>query len=66
MEQATLETGVQVTQASVNRLKRAIPSDISFDINRTDIKPDLRPVLDRFGNCSGLMKSDTLMGAHSR
>lgn len=50
MEQATLETGVQVTQASVNRLKRAIPSDISFDINRSDIKPDLRPVLDRFGN----------------
>jgi outer membrane protein OmpA-like peptidoglycan-associated protein len=50
MEQATQGTGVQVTQTADNRLKLAIPSDISFDTNRSDIKPDFRPVLDRFAN----------------
>jgi outer membrane protein OmpA-like peptidoglycan-associated protein len=48
MEQATQGTGVQVTQTADNRLKLEIPSDISFDTGRADIKPDLRPVLDRF------------------
>lgn len=48
MEQATQGTGVQVTQTPDNRLKLDIPSDISFDINRADIKPDFRPVLDKF------------------
>jgi outer membrane protein OmpA-like peptidoglycan-associated protein len=48
MEQATQGTGVQVTQTQDNRLKLEIPSDISFDTGRADIKPDLRPVLDRF------------------
>ncbi|TWC69659.1 OmpA family protein [Herbaspirillum sp. SJZ099] len=48
MEQATQGTGVQVTQTQDNRLKLEIPSDISFDTGRADIKPELRPVLDRF------------------
>ncbi|MDY7577013.1 OmpA family protein [Herbaspirillum sp. RTI4] len=48
MEQATQGTGVQVTQTADNRLKLEIPSDISFDTGRADIKPNLRPVLDRF------------------
>jgi outer membrane protein OmpA-like peptidoglycan-associated protein len=48
MEQATKGTGVQVTQTADNRLKLEIPSDISFDVGRADIKPNLRPVLDRF------------------
>lgn len=48
MEQATRGTGVQVTQTGDNRLKLEIPSDISFDTNRSDIKPDFRPILDRF------------------
>ena len=48
MEQATQGTGVQVTQTSDNRLKLEIPSDISFDTNRSDIKGNFRPVLDRF------------------
>ncbi len=48
MEQATQGTGVQVSQTADNRLKLEIPSDISFDTNRADIKPNLRPVLDRF------------------
>jgi outer membrane protein OmpA-like peptidoglycan-associated protein len=48
MQQATQGTGVQVTQTADNRLKIEIPTDISFDVNRADIKPTLEPVLDRF------------------
>jgi outer membrane protein OmpA-like peptidoglycan-associated protein len=48
MEQATQGTGVQVSQTQDNRLKLDIPSDISFDTNRADIKPNFRPVLDKF------------------
>jgi outer membrane protein OmpA-like peptidoglycan-associated protein len=48
MQQATQGTGVQVTQTQDNRLKLEIPSDISFDTNRADIKPNFRPILDRF------------------
>lgn len=48
MEQATQGTGVNVTQTTDNQLKLEIPSDISFDSGRYDIKPNLRPILDRF------------------
>lgn len=48
MQQATQGTGVEVTQTADNRLKLEIPSDISFDTNRADIKSNFRPVLDRF------------------
>ena len=48
MEQATQGTGVNVTQTADNQLKLEIPSDISIDPGRYDIKPNLRPVLDRF------------------
>lgn len=48
MEQATQGTGVQVTQTADNQLKLDIPSDISFDTNRADIKPNFRPILDKF------------------
>ncbi|GHU18199.1 hypothetical protein FACS189475_03290 [Betaproteobacteria bacterium] len=48
MEQATQGTGVSVTQTEDNQLKLEIPSDVSFDTGRYDIKPQLRPVLDRF------------------
>jgi outer membrane protein OmpA-like peptidoglycan-associated protein len=50
MEQATQGTGVQVSQTADNRLKLDIPSDISFDTNRADIRPDFRPVLDKFAS----------------
>ncbi|WP_437126346.1 OmpA family protein [Noviherbaspirillum album] len=53
MEQATQGTGVQVTQTADNRLKLDIPTDISFDTNRADIKPNFRPILDKFA--SGLV-----------
>lgn len=48
MEQATKETGVSVSQTADNQLKLDIPSDVSFDSGRYDIKPNLRPILDRF------------------
>ena len=48
MEQATAGTGVAVTQTADNRLKLDIPSDISFDKGRADIKSNFRPVLDKF------------------
>ncbi len=48
MEQATRGTGVSVTQTADNQLKLDVPSDISFDVGRADIKPNFAPVLDRF------------------
>lgn len=48
MEQATAGTGVDVTQTADNQLKLNIPSDISFDTGRADIKANLRPILDQF------------------
>jgi outer membrane protein OmpA-like peptidoglycan-associated protein len=48
MEQATAGTGVGVTQTQDNQLKLNIPSDISFDTGRSDIKYNLRPILDQF------------------
>lgn len=50
MEQATQGTGVNVSQTADNRLKLDIPSDVSFDTNRYDIKPNMRPILDRFAS----------------
>jgi len=50
MQQATAGTGVQVTQTADNRLKLDIPTDISFDVNRAVIKPDFRPILDKFAS----------------
>lgn len=55
MEEATAGTGVAVTQTPDNRLKLDIPSDISFDVNRADIKPNFRKVLDTFAD--GLNKN---------
>lgn len=48
MEAATRGTGVQVSQTADNQLKLNVPSDVSFDVGRADIKPNLAPVLDRF------------------
>ena len=53
MEQATAGTGVDVTQTADNQLKLSIPSDISFDTGRSDIKPNLQPVLNQFAQGLG-------------
>jgi outer membrane protein OmpA-like peptidoglycan-associated protein len=48
MERATMGSGVQVSQTPDNQLKLNIPSDVSFDTGRADIKPNMRPILDQF------------------
>ncbi len=48
MEEATAGTGVSVVQTPDNRLKLEVPSDISFDTNRADIRPEFQPILDQF------------------
>lgn len=50
MERATVGTGVAVTQTPDNQLKLNIPSDVSFDTGRADIRPNLRPILDQFAS----------------
>ena len=50
VEQATAGTGIGVSQTADNRLKVDIPSDVSFDTGRYDIKPNMRPVLDNLAN----------------
>src|SRR6478609_9096129 len=50
MQRATVGTGVAVSQTPDNQLKLEIPSDISFDTGRADIKPNLRPILDQFAS----------------
>lgn len=50
MEAATRGTGVNVSQTADNRLKLDIPSDVSFDTGSYDIKPNMRPILDRFAS----------------
>lgn len=60
MEQATQDTGVQVTQTADNELKLHVPSDVSFDSGRATIKPELRQVLDSFAQ--GLtQKTNTML-----
>ncbi len=48
LQASTQGTGIEVTQTADNQLKLNIPSDISFDTGRADIKPDFRGVLDDF------------------
>lgn len=48
MDRAMADSGVVVTQTQDNRLKLNIPSDISFDTNRYDIKGQFAPLLDQF------------------
>lgn len=50
MERATAGTGVAVSQTADNRLKLDIPSDASFDVGRSAIKPNFVPVLNRFAD----------------
>ncbi len=48
MEQATQGTGIAVSQTANNELKLQIPSDASFDVGRSNIKPNFASVLDQF------------------
>ena len=57
MEQASAGTGIGVTQTADNRLRVNIPADAGFDVNRSEIKPTLRGVLDQF---AGTMNQHTV------
>lgn len=48
MERATAGTGIEVARTDDNQLKVNVPSDLSFDVGRADVKPEMRPVLDQF------------------
>jgi len=50
MEQATQGTGVAVTQTQNNELKLQIPSDVSFDTGKANIKSNFQPILDQFAS----------------
>ncbi|HMM77898.1 MAG TPA: OmpA family protein [Gammaproteobacteria bacterium] len=50
MEAATAGTGIAVSQTPGNELKLEIPSDLSFDTGKAEIKDELQPVLDRFAD----------------
>jgi len=50
MEQATQGTGVAVTQTPNNELKLQIPSDVSFDTGKANIKSNFQPILDQFAS----------------
>lgn len=47
MQAATAGSGVDVQRTQDNQLKVSVPNDISFDTGRADIKPEMRPVLDK-------------------
>ncbi len=48
MEKATQGTGIGVGRTENNELKVNVPSDFSFDVGRSEIRPVMRPVLDEF------------------
>ena len=48
LAQSTQGTGIEVARTSDNQLKVNVPSDVSFDTGRSDIKPQMRQVLDQF------------------
>jgi len=50
MEHATVGSGVAVSETSDHQLKLSVPSDVSFDTGRADIKPNMRPILDQLAN----------------
>ncbi len=46
--QAAAGTGVDVVRTADNELMVNVPSDFSFDVGQSAIKPAMRPVLDQF------------------
>jgi outer membrane protein OmpA-like peptidoglycan-associated protein len=48
MEESTRGTGIEVARTPENELKVNVPSDFSFDVGRSNVRPDMRPVLDQF------------------
>lgn len=48
LEQASAGTGIEVSRTKDNQLRLHVPSDLSFDVGRADLRPTVRPVLDQF------------------
>jgi len=48
LEKATQGTDIAVARTSNNELKVNVPSDFSFSVGRSDVKPKMKPVLDEF------------------
>ncbi|WP_298932638.1 OmpA family protein [uncultured Ramlibacter sp.] len=66
MEKVVVGTGVSVTQTPDNQLKLNIPSDVSFDTGRADIKSNLRPILDQFASgLQGQAQTDVRIIGHT-
>ena len=66
MERATMGSGATVSQTSDNQLKLNVPSDLSFDTGRADIKPNMRPILDQFASgLAGQPNTDVRIVGHT-
>ncbi len=62
LTQASEGTGVDVARTTDNRLKVNVPADVSFDTGRSDIKPQMRPVLDELGRSLDSAIQVTIVG----
>lgn len=62
LERASQGTGVEVARTDDNRLKLNVPSDVSFDSGRADIKPQMRPVLDEIARTLDANVQVTIVG----
>lgn len=62
MQKATEGTAVKVDRTADNQLKVFVPSDVSFDVGRADIKTEMRPVLDELGKNLDASMSVTVIG----
>ncbi|MCU0939265.1 MAG: OmpA family protein [Burkholderiaceae bacterium] len=60
MEQASAGTGIGVTKTADNRLRVNIPADAGFDVNRSDVRPQLRGVLDQFAGSMNQHSGDAI------
>ena len=62
MEQATRNTGIEVARTQDNQLRVNVPSDVSFDTGRADVKPQMRSVLDQFAQGLDANSRVTIVG----
>ncbi len=62
MEQATRNTGIEVARTQDNQLRVNVPSDVSFDTGRADVKPQMRSVLDQFSQGLDANSRVTIVG----
>lgn len=49
LERASAGTGIEVVRTKDNQLRLNVPTDVSFDTGRAEVKPSMRPVLDEVG-----------------